>query len=133
MQGRGGTGSERDQQPYRQEVASSHVREEDEATHAMRGTAEVDTQGADLEHAAAEGAETQENPTMTPAQAAKEHRISTTTSVGQGQDRGTAEVARTPLQTLQDALKKRFGSDILKTTSSSRPGTSAVSGSVQRR
>ena len=40
-------------------------------------------------------------------------------------------MGRTPLQRLQDALRRRFGSEILR-TSSSRPGTTSGSGSVQR-
>ena len=81
---------------------------------------------------AAEGAEIQETSTAAPAQTAQEHTINTTTSVEQSRERGTSEMGRTPLRRLQDTLRRRFGSEILR-NSSSRPGTTAGSGSDQRR
>jgi hypothetical protein len=84
-----------------------------------------------MEQLVAAGAEIQETPTAAPAHTVQEHTVNTTASGEQRQETGASEMARTPLQRVQDALKRRFGREILR-TSTSRPRTAACSGGDQR-
>ncbi len=54
----------------------------------------------------------------TTIHAMQEQSLNTTTSATQFQERGDPGIGRTLLQRLQDALKRRFGSEILRTSSS---------------
>ena len=84
---------------------------------------------AEMAHLAAKGAEIQEASTLATWQTAQAHSINTTTSAKQSRDRREPQMGRTPLQRLQDELRRRFGSEISR-TSTSMAETAGGSGNV---
>jgi hypothetical protein len=78
------------------------------------------------------GAEILEPSATSTARSAHAHASNIATPAAQSRERGELEMGRTPLQGLQDALKRRFGSETLR-TSSSNAETTGVGRNVQRR
>ena len=87
---------------------------------------------AKMAHQVAKGAEIQEASATATWQTVHAHSINTTTSAEQSRERGEPEMGRTPLHRLQDALRRRFGSENLR-TSTSRAETTGGGANGQRR
>ena len=76
--------------------------------------AEAQAVTQDTSQQAAESTSIMESSTPTTTQAAQDHPSITTTPAPASQERGEPRTGRTPLHRLHDALRRRFGNEIMR-------------------